>query len=231
MSDPVVPAAERSRWNWKRTNQTQRTLLDAALELFIENGYAGTSVEDIVQRSNLSIGSLYHHFGNKAGLYLALWQEWVKDQENLVSTAIEELQSRGEAGTVPLFMVGARAFDVLCVLVDHAGQLVTKKQLFDLVWPGLVVEEKYLRVANYARNLNKEVDMIAHACGLQHAREFRREHVRLVSPGQQSTHVRRGWNISGEEIMKSAEARLHATGTFQTTAMRSSALKIGRAHV
>lgn len=50
MSDPVVPAAERSRWNWKRTNQTQRTLLDAALELFIENGYAGTSVEDIVQR-------------------------------------------------------------------------------------------------------------------------------------------------------------------------------------
>jgi AcrR family transcriptional regulator len=108
MSDPVVPAAERSRWNWKRTNQTQRTLLDAALELFIENGYAGTSVEDIVQRSNLSIGSLYHHFGNKAGLYLALWQEWVKDQENLVSTAIEDLQSRGEAGTVPLFMVGAR---------------------------------------------------------------------------------------------------------------------------
>ena len=45
---------------------------------------------------------------------------------------------------------------------------------------GLVVEEKYLRVANYARNLNKEIDMIAHACGLQHAREFRREHVRLV---------------------------------------------------
>ena len=51
---------------------------------------------------------------------------------------------------------------------------------------GLVVEEKYLRVANYARNLNKEIDMIAHACGLQHAREFRREHVRLVQPGGRS---------------------------------------------
>ena len=45
---------------------------------------------------------------------------------------------------------------------------------------GLVVEEKYLRVANYCRNLNHEVDMIAHACGLQHAREFRREHVRIA---------------------------------------------------
>lgn len=45
---------------------------------------------------------------------------------------------------------------------------------------GLVVEEKYLRVAQYARNMNREIDMIAHACGLRHAREFRREHVRRV---------------------------------------------------
>lgn len=43
-------------------------------------------------------------------------------------------------------MVGARAFDVLCVLVDYAGELVSKKQLFDLVWPGLVVEENNLQV-------------------------------------------------------------------------------------
>jgi glutamate synthase domain-containing protein 2 len=45
---------------------------------------------------------------------------------------------------------------------------------------GLVVEEKYLRVANYAINMNKEVDMIAHSCGCRHARELRREHVRIV---------------------------------------------------
>jgi glutamate synthase domain-containing protein 2 len=51
---------------------------------------------------------------------------------------------------------------------------------------GLVVEEKYLRVANYARNMNREIDMIAHACGLRHAREFRREHVRLVQPDGRS---------------------------------------------
>ena len=51
---------------------------------------------------------------------------------------------------------------------------------------GLVVEEKYLRVANYARNMNKEIDMIAHACGLTQAREFRREHVRLVQTAGRS---------------------------------------------
>jgi glutamate synthase domain-containing protein 2 len=51
---------------------------------------------------------------------------------------------------------------------------------------GLVVEEKYLRVANYAINMNKEVDMIAHSCGCRHARELRREHVRIVESAGRS---------------------------------------------
>ena len=51
---------------------------------------------------------------------------------------------------------------------------------------GLVVEEKYLRVANYVRNMNKEIDMIAHSCGLRHARELRREHVRIVRSAYES---------------------------------------------
>ena len=50
----------------------------------------------------------------------------------------------------------------------------------------LVVEEKYLRVANYAMNMNKEIDMIAHSCGVRHARELRREHVRIVQANHQS---------------------------------------------
>jgi glutamate synthase domain-containing protein 2 len=47
---------------------------------------------------------------------------------------------------------------------------------------GLVVEEKFLRVANYANNMNKEIDMIAHSCGVRHARDLERRHVRLVQP-------------------------------------------------
>ena len=51
---------------------------------------------------------------------------------------------------------------------------------------GLDVENKAERVAAYTRNLNKEVEMIAHACGLKHARDLRREHVRIVQPNGQS---------------------------------------------
>ena len=51
---------------------------------------------------------------------------------------------------------------------------------------GLVIEEKYLRVANYCRNMNKEIDMIAHACGCRQPRELKREHVRIVQSANQS---------------------------------------------
>ena len=51
---------------------------------------------------------------------------------------------------------------------------------------GLVVEEKFLRVAHYALGMNKEIDMIAHSCGLKHSRELRREHVRIMQPNGHS---------------------------------------------
>src|SRR5258705_12497753 len=42
--------------------------------------------------------------------------------------------------------LGARAFDLLVVLVERAGQLVAKNDLLALVWSGLVVEENNLQV-------------------------------------------------------------------------------------
>ncbi len=50
---------------------------------------------------------------------------------------------------------------------------------------GLVVELKSERVAQYAHWLNHEINLLAHSCGLLHAREFRREHIRMVQmPGR-----------------------------------------------
>src|SRR4051812_21172405 len=42
--------------------------------------------------------------------------------------------------------LGARAFDLLVVLVERAGRLVAKNDLLTLVWPGLVVGENNLQV-------------------------------------------------------------------------------------
>src|ERR1700689_3932733 len=52
-----------------------------------------------------------------------------------------ELRSRGAA--VPL---GSRAFQIFAVLVQSAGELVTKDELMARVWPGAIVEDNKLQV-------------------------------------------------------------------------------------
>jgi predicted ATPase/DNA-binding winged helix-turn-helix (wHTH) protein len=47
-----------------------------------------------------------------------------------------------EGVPVPL---GSRAFDVLMVLIEAAGELVTKDEILSRVWPGMVVEEHSLQ--------------------------------------------------------------------------------------
>jgi non-specific serine/threonine protein kinase len=42
--------------------------------------------------------------------------------------------------------VGARAFDILVALIDRRDRVVSQRELFDLVWPGAVVEENNLQV-------------------------------------------------------------------------------------
>ena len=69
-------AADRGgAWQWERTAETRRALLDAAREVFAEQGFSEASIADVVERAGSSVGSLYHHFGGKSELFLALWQE------------------------------------------------------------------------------------------------------------------------------------------------------------
>lgn len=51
---------------------------------------------------------------------------------------------------------------------------------------GLVVEDKYKRVARYAKSLVKEVETIAHSVGVTEPRQLRRHHVRLMQDNGRS---------------------------------------------
>lgn len=67
--------------------------------------------------------------------------------------------------------LGARAFDLLVVLVAHAGRLVSKNELLNLVWSGLVVEENNLQVQISALRKVLGVQAIATVPG--HGYQFR----------------------------------------------------------
>ncbi len=49
---------------------TQARLLDAAVELFAQRGFHGTSIRDIAERAGANVAAGHYHYGSKEGLYL-----------------------------------------------------------------------------------------------------------------------------------------------------------------
>jgi AcrR family transcriptional regulator len=103
-------ASGRSSWKWSRTGETRRVLLDAAREVFAERGFADASVAEVVARAGSSVGSLYHHFGGKGELFLALWEDWQSSQEQRAASAVAAARRAGERRPLALFVAGARGF-------------------------------------------------------------------------------------------------------------------------
>lgn len=95
---------------WGSTGETRRVLVEAAREVFGEHGFAETSVASVVERAGSSVGSLYHHFGGKTELFLALWEGWQSSQEYRAAGAVSEARQAGETRPMGLFLAGARGF-------------------------------------------------------------------------------------------------------------------------
>src|ERR1700730_6333757 len=109
---PAEPRTEprAEAWKWGSTPRTRRVLLDAARAVCTEQGCSQASIADVVKRAGSSVGSLYHHFGGKSELFLALWHEHQRTHEEAASQAVARLREAGESDTTELFCAGARAF-------------------------------------------------------------------------------------------------------------------------
>lgn len=99
---------------WARADSTRQALLDAAKDAFADRGYADAGIAEIVERSGISVGSLYHHYGGKAGLYLALWERLSAEQESAAAQAVAAARKNGEQDPIALFIAGARAYLRVC---------------------------------------------------------------------------------------------------------------------
>jgi TetR/AcrR family transcriptional regulator len=62
--EPTAPASSRQR----RKEARPQELLDAALELFVERGFAATRAEDVAARAGVSKGTLYLYYPSKEEL-------------------------------------------------------------------------------------------------------------------------------------------------------------------
>lgn len=79
---PSCEAKAKPRWE-RRKDARPQELLAAALDLFVERGYAATRLDDVAARGGVSKGTLYLYFDNKEELFKAVVRE------NLVSVLDE----------------------------------------------------------------------------------------------------------------------------------------------
>ncbi len=57
-----------------RGEQTRSAILQAAHDLFIKQGYHGTSMRQIAKEAHLALGGLYNHFSSKEQVFAAVFQ-------------------------------------------------------------------------------------------------------------------------------------------------------------
>jgi TetR/AcrR family acrAB operon transcriptional repressor len=69
---------------------TRQRILEAALAVFSEKGYAAATLEEIAQEAELTRGAIYWHFGDKAGLYNALLEAYSSRAGDILQRAALE---------------------------------------------------------------------------------------------------------------------------------------------
>ncbi|HWC91366.1 MAG TPA: TetR/AcrR family transcriptional regulator [Pirellulales bacterium] len=81
----------------RATGDRRRQILNAALNCFLKQGVEATTIEQIRKASGASHGSIYHHFGSKEAIALAVYAETIHDYHAHVLEKLRQ-QSTAEAG-------------------------------------------------------------------------------------------------------------------------------------
>jgi AcrR family transcriptional regulator len=106
--------------NKENLESSHRAFLDAGREEFIKYGYVKSSTDRIVDSAGMARGSLYYHFKNKHGLFLAVYEEVCHEIREKIKTQTSSIKDPWNA-----FLEG-------CILyIDYCIKPQTRKILFD----------------------------------------------------------------------------------------------------
>jgi AcrR family transcriptional regulator len=93
---------------WAKTGATQQRILDAATEVFATRGFTAATMADVVAGSGASIGSIYHHFGGKSELFLAIFEQMAGAVDRRIDAAMRQVGDRLDGRRV--FELHVRAY-------------------------------------------------------------------------------------------------------------------------
>jgi AcrR family transcriptional regulator len=72
--------------------------MDAATDVFGTRGFTAATMADVVAASGASIGSIYHHFGGKSELFLAIFEQMANAVDRRIAAAMEEAATGADRG-------------------------------------------------------------------------------------------------------------------------------------
>ncbi len=113
----------RSSVRARHAEDTRRTIVDAAAELFIEQGYARTSVAAVAAAAGVAVNTVYTSVGGKSALIMALTEDGADDR-TAIETArrIEEVDDPAEILRITAVGTGRvrrERWRVLGILLDN----------------------------------------------------------------------------------------------------------------
>ena len=127
-----------------KSEDTRERILDAALNIFSNKGYHDTRMDEIVEASETSKGSIYFHFPNKERLFLALVDQFADLLERRVVEAVEQ-EEQG--------IMQVRAALQACLETFGRYRRPAKILLVQAVGLGTVFEKKRIEVNDRFANL------------------------------------------------------------------------------
>ena len=113
--------------------KTQRILLKTARELFTQNGYAGTSTEEIVHQAKVTRGALYYHYDDKADIFAAVFEEVRTDSARFIRGRMKAAEDAG-TDLWQQVIVGCHAF-IESALTPSMQRIVHTDGPSVLDWP------------------------------------------------------------------------------------------------
>lgn len=105
---PTTPGSGRREAN---TKATRDAMIAAGRAAFTQHGFADASLDEIVQEAQVTTGALYHHFGNKKGLFQAVAESIEQDILDRISASLNDEMSGWEQLEMAMHMTFALCAD------------------------------------------------------------------------------------------------------------------------
>ena len=138
-------SAARPRVRIERKEETRRRLLESARKLFTERGFFETRASDIAHAAGVAHGTVFAHFGSKAGLLLCMLEEFTANRIALHARLAEQARAWGATPAQEFWSV---LENIWKSDLEHLG-LIRAYASYSWVWDAeLECVHRELRAAN-----------------------------------------------------------------------------------